>query len=248
MIEAAHYADSAGLRSDWQEPGSTQSKLAVITQTPKEFDFPGIPWPSQFHYAGPLHDDEGREPVAFPWEKLNGKPLIYASLGTLVNGLDHAYKAILEAAEKLQEVQLVLSVGLSINPDDLRPTPPDAIIVRTAPQLQLLKRAALCITHAGLNTTLEALAQGVPMVAVPIGYDQPGVAARIEYHRVGRSLEIAALTGENMLEAIREVLKNWSYRARARYFQKVIKRTRGLEVAADRIEEAFKTGTIFPPI
>ncbi|MGF7183779.1 glycosyltransferase [Tunturiibacter psychrotolerans] len=244
LAEATHYADSTGLGSTWQEPGSTLSKLAVITQTPKEFDFPGIPWPAQFHYAGPLHDGEGREPVAFPWQELNGKPLIYASLGTLVNGLDHAYKAILEATEELPEVQLVLSVGHSINPDDLRPIPPDAIIVRTAPQLQLLKRAALCITHAGLNTTLEALAQGVPMVALPIGYDQPGVAARIEYHRVGKSLEVAALTGKQMLKAIREVLGNPSYRARARYFQKVIKRTCGLEVAADRIEEAFQNGTI----
>jgi zeaxanthin glucosyltransferase len=246
LAEAAHYADRTGLRSNWQEPGSTQSKLAVITQTPKEFDFPGIPWPPQFHYAGPLHDGEGREPVAFPWEKLNGKPLIYASLGTLVNGLDHAYKAILEGAQKLPEVQLVLSVGRSVNPDDLQPIPSGAIIVRTAPQLQLLKRAALCITHAGLNTTLEALAQGVPMVAFPIGYDQPGVAARIQYHGVGKSLEVATLSGKQMLKAIREVLENPSYRERARYFQKVIGETRGLEVAADRIEEAFQATNLFP--
>jgi zeaxanthin glucosyltransferase len=241
LAEATHYVDSNGLRSDWQEPGSTLSKLAIITQTPKEFDFPGIPWPAQFHYAGPLHDGEGREPVPFPWEKLNGKPLIYASLGTLVNGLDHAYKAILEGAKELAEVQLVLSVGQSVNPGDLRPIPSDAIIVRTAPQLQLLKRAALCVTHAGLNTTLEALARGVPMVALPIGYDQPGVAARIEYHGVGKSLEVPALTGKQMLKATREVLENPNYRERARYFQRVIGETRGLEVAADRIEEAFQT-------
>ena len=82
------------------------------------------------------------------------------------------------------------------------------------------------------------------MVALPIGYDQPGVAARIEYHRVGKSLEVAALTGKRTLKAIREVLEKPSYRARARYFQKVIKRTCGLEVAADRIEEAFQNGTI----
>jgi zeaxanthin glucosyltransferase len=176
LAEGTHYADRSGLPSSWQEPGSTQSKLAVITQTPKEFDFPGIPWPTHFHYAGPLHDGEGRAPVAFPWEKLNGKSLIYASLGTLVNGLEYAYRTILEAAEQLPESQLVLSVGESVNLNELRPVPSDAIIVRTAPQLQLLKRAALCISHAGMNTTLEALAQGVPMVAIPIGYDQPGVA------------------------------------------------------------------------
>jgi zeaxanthin glucosyltransferase len=244
VAEAMHYAESTGLRSNWQEPGATQSRLAVITQTPKEFDFPGIPWPAQFHYAGPLHDGEGREPVAFPWEKLNGKSLVYASLGTLVNGLEHAYKAILAATRQLPEVQLVLSVGQSVNLDALRPVPSDAIIVRAAPQLQLLKRASLCITHAGLNTTLEALAQGVPMVALPIGYDQPGVAARIEYHGVGKSLQVATLNSKQMLNAIREVLENPGYRARAHYFQRVIKRTRGLDVAADRIEEAFQTGTV----
>lgn len=244
LEEAIPYADTKGLHINWQEPGSTLSKLAVITQVPKEFDFPGISLPASFHYAGPFHDDQGREPLAFPREELNGKPLIYASLGTLVNGLDHVYRAIVEAASALPEVQLVLSVGHSINRDELRPSPPDAIIVRTAPQLELLKAAALCITHAGLNSTLESLAQGVPMVALPIGYDQPGVAARIAYHRVGESLEIETLTGEELLGAIRKVLNNPSYRERARYFQHVIGETRGLEVAADRIEEAFQMNTL----
>lgn len=76
------YAERVGLKIDWNDPAATVSKLAVITQTPKEFDFPGIPWPAQFHYAGPFHDDEGRVPVPFPWEQLTDKPLIYASLGT----------------------------------------------------------------------------------------------------------------------------------------------------------------------
>jgi zeaxanthin glucosyltransferase len=243
LAEAMPYADKAGLRINWQEPGSTLSKLAVITQAPKEFDFPSIPWPAHFHYAGPFHDGGGREPVAFPWERLDGKPLIYASLGTLVNGLEHVYRAILEATAKLPEVQLVLSVGLSVHPDELGPIPSNAIIVRSAPQLELLKCAALCITHAGLNTVLEALAQGVPMVALPIGYEQPGVAARVEYHGVGESLEVSTLTAEQLLEAIGKTLKHPSYRERASYFQKVIGETHGLEVAADRIEQVFQIKT-----
>lgn len=116
LAAARPYAEKVGLQIDWNNPSATNSKLAVITQTPKEFDFPGIPWPAHFHYAGPFHDDEGREPVAFPREQLSGKPLIYASLGTLVNGLDHVYKAILEAIMELPEFQLVLSVGQCIIP------------------------------------------------------------------------------------------------------------------------------------
>src|SRR4029077_8852204 len=99
--------------------------------------------------------------------------LIYSSLGTLVNGLNNVYGTILEAVGEFPEMQLVLSVGSNVDPGDLGPIPSNTIVVRIAPQIELLKRAALCITHAGLNTALEALAQGVPMVAIPVGYDQP---------------------------------------------------------------------------
>jgi zeaxanthin glucosyltransferase len=236
---ARSYSDKVGLRIDWNDPAATVSKLAVITQTPKEFDFPGIPWPAQFHYAGPFHDDEGREPVPFPWDKLTDKPLIYASLGTLVNGLNDVYKHILEAVEPLEDVQVILSVGKNINPENLGPIPANTIVVRSAPQIELLKRSALCITHAGLNTTLESLARGVPMVAIPIGYDQPGTAARIAHHGTGEFIEVDELTTDRLRVLIEKVLHDSTYRERAVYFQKVISKTRGLDVAADIIEQAF---------
>src|SRR5262245_43101727 len=157
MIAAARpYAEKMGLEIDFSDPGSTTSKLAVITQTPREFDFPSAPWPPQFHYAGPFHDGAGREPVSFPWEKLTGAPLIYASLGTLVNGLNHVYSAILRAVEKLPWTQVVLSVGENLDLDELGAIPSNVIIVRSAPQIELLKRATLAITHAGLNTDLRS--------------------------------------------------------------------------------------------
>jgi zeaxanthin glucosyltransferase len=212
----------------------------VITQTPKEFDFPIAHLPAQFHYAGPLHDNEGRQPIPFPWEKLSGKPLIYASMGTLVNGLRNVYGTILEAVSEFPEMQMVLSIGRNFNPRDLGRVPSNTIVVRTAPQIDLLKRAALCITHAGLNTALEALAQGVPMVAIPVGYDQPGVAARIAYHGVGEFVEIGNLTPRRLAQLIAKIKGNPSYRDKAAWFQKVLEETKGLEVAADIIERAFE--------
>jgi zeaxanthin glucosyltransferase len=236
---AMPYAEKAGLHIDWNNPAATVSKLAAITQSPREFDFSNPNWPPTFHYAGPFHDDEGRQEIPFPWEKLTGKPLVYASLGTIVNGLDHVYRIILEAVGKFPEIQTVLSVGTNINPDVLGPIPPNAIIVSAAPQIELLKRASLCITHAGLNTTLESLAQGVPMVAIPIGYDQPGVAARIAYHGVGEFVEVGDLTVDRLLELIQRVATNQSYRMKARYFRDVIAKTRGLDVAAEIIEQSL---------
>jgi zeaxanthin glucosyltransferase len=240
LAVAKAYAEENEIQIDWSDPTATVSKLAVITQTPREFDFPGTSWPETFHYAGPFHDGQGREEIPFPWEKLTGDPLIYASMGTLVNGLDHVFCTILDVAERMPEIQFVLSVGHNLDFYDLGAIPSNAIVVRRAPQIELLKRASLCITHAGLNTALESLAHGVPMVAIPIGFDQPGVAARVAYHRVGEFVEVGDLTLEVLSELVRKILKNPSYRDRACYFQKVIADSRGLEVAADVVERAFQ--------
>jgi zeaxanthin glucosyltransferase len=124
------------------------------------------------------------------------------------------------------------------------PIPSNTIVVSSAPQLELLKRAALCITHAGLNTALESLTQGEPMVAIPIGYDQPGVAARIAYYGVGEFVEVGDLTVERLAKLIQWVRKNPSYRDRAGYFQRVIVRTQGLDLAAGVIERVFRTNQI----
>jgi zeaxanthin glucosyltransferase len=239
---AEEYAERAGLILDWSDPAATISReaAAIVSQTPKEFDLPGIPWPPQFHYAGPFFDDAGREPIPFPWEKLDGRPLIYASLGTLVNGMTSIYQTILASAGRMLEIQVVLAKGNNIELNELGPIPPNVIVVDKAPQLELLKRSVLCITHAGLNTTLESLANGVPMVAIPIGYDQPGVATRIAHHGAGEFLEVDNLSIDGLSALIQRVLTTPTYRERAQYFRDVIAKRRGLDVAAEAIERAFE--------
>lgn len=118
----------------------------------------------------------------FPWHQLNGKPLIYASLGTIQNQQLDLFARIAEACSHL-DAQLVIALGGGSNPNALPSLPGHPLVVGFAPQLALLQRAALTITHAGLNTVLESLRCGVPMVAIPIANDQPGVAARVAWSR-----------------------------------------------------------------
>jgi len=233
------YAEKMGLQIDWSNPYATTSKLAIVSQIPREFDFPNPNLPPQFRYTGPFHDDKGRKPIPFPWEKLTGAPLIYASMGTLVNGLEHVYRKFLKVAEKPPDMQMVLSIGRNVKPADLGPIPSNAIVISSAPQIELLKRATLCITHAGLNTALESLAQGVPMVAIPIGFDQPGVASRIAHHGAGEFLDVDAFTEEDLFAMVQKIRTDPGYKDKALYFQDVITKTRGLDVAADVIEAAF---------
>src|SRR5215470_8081588 len=115
LANAQAYAERNDLEIDWSNPTATSRQLATITQTPKGFDFPIPQLPPGFHYAGPLHDNEGREPVPFSWEKLTGKPLIYASMGTLVNGLKNVYHTILEAVSEFPDMQVVLWVGRNVD-------------------------------------------------------------------------------------------------------------------------------------
>src|SRR5580700_11201640 len=225
---ARAYAKRAGLNIDWDNPSATISQLAWITQTPQIFDFESSHWPPQFHHTGPFHDGAGRMEVDFPWERLTGEPLIYASMGTLQNGLTDVFRTITAATAKHKGFQLVLSIGDQIDPEQIGPLPSNTIVVKRAPQLELLKRASVCITHAGLNTVLEALAQGVPQVAIPVTNDQPGVAARIAKKKTGLVLPLKDLTASRLSLLLDEVLNDSTYRANARYFQKVIAETNGL--------------------
>jgi zeaxanthin glucosyltransferase len=79
------------------------------------------------------------------------------------------------------------------------------------------------------------------MVAIPVGYEQPGIAARIAYHRVGETLALEQLTVSNLANKIERVRMNSSYYDKARFMQKAIARTRGLDQAAELIENAFST-------
>jgi len=135
--------------------------------------------------------------------------------GTILNGRVDVFQTIVAALVKNKKLQLVLSIGDQVDPKRIGPVPSNAIIVKRAPQLELLKQASVCITHAGLNAVLESLAQGVPQLAVPIAYDQPGVAARIAQKQTGVVTSLDKLTADHLSTLLNEVLINVTYRDNA---------------------------------
>jgi MGT family glycosyltransferase len=132
-----------------------------------------------------------------------------------------------------------LSAGDQLEPEQIAPVASNAIIVKRAPQLQLLRQASVCITHSGVNTVLESLAQGVPQVAIPVSFDQPGIAARIAHHKTGLVASLDKLNTANLSTLVGEVLSDATYRDNARRIQKAIVKANGLSVAADLIEESL---------
>jgi zeaxanthin glucosyltransferase len=215
------------------------SRLAIISQLPEELDFPRtMNTPPLFH-AGNFYDDNTRPAVKFPWSRLNGKPVVYASMGT-VRTESHKVFEMIAAACAAFDVQLVLSLGgMSLTPEAMGNLPGDPIVVHFAPQMEILKRSVLCITHAGMNTVLEAVACGVPLVAVPVTDDQPGIAARIEWKHIGLSVPFRHLSIDKLRDAIGMVLRDTSYRTAVRRLQTCVRGADGLEKATDIIESAL---------
>jgi zeaxanthin glucosyltransferase len=221
------------------------SPLAQIAQLPAalEFDLPMSDRYPRLHYTGPFVDAQQRPAIDFEWDRLDSgldrRPLVYASLGTLQNGSEDIFRTIAAACASLP-VQLVMSLGAGIDRERLGVLPGDPIVVKYAPQLDLIKRATAVITHAGINTALESLAEGVPLVCIPIGNDQPGVAARVAARGAGVVVPRQKLNVKRLHAAVRKVLENDSYLNAAQKLGQSILQTNGLELAADIVEDALK--------
>jgi UDP:flavonoid glycosyltransferase YjiC (YdhE family) len=125
-------------------------------------------------------------------------------------------------------------------------TPPpnlvgNPIVVSYAPQTALLQRASMVITHCGLNTTLETLTYGLPMVGIPITNDQPGVATRVEHLGAGIKIPVKQLTVDRLRAAIQKIQSDPEFGERARYYANEIGQLEGPYNAAGTIEAAFTT-------
>ena len=215
------------------------SPLAQIAQLPAALEFEVGDLPPILHYTGPFVDPAQRPTVDFEWNRLDGRPLVYASLGTLQNGSKDIFRIIANACAGLP-VQLVISLGGGLDPERLGLLSGDPLVVKYAPQLEIVKRAAVVITHAGLNTTLESLAEGVPLVCIPLGNDQPGVAARVAARGAGVVVSRRGLNAKRLSSAVNAVLKNEKYRGAARKIQASMPHTDGLQLAADIVEDALR--------
>jgi zeaxanthin glucosyltransferase len=215
------------------------STVAQISQQPVEFDFPRKKLPAQFHYTSPFINSQSRKLVDFPWNELNEQcPLIYASMGTLKNRKKEVFEAIAMACTDI-DAQLVISLGGASEPKYFGELPGFPVVVSYAPQLELLQRASLCITHAGINTVLESLRAGVPMVAIPVGDDQPGIAARLAWVGAGEFIELEKLNSEQLRMLVQKVLTETSYQENARRLQTAIGKIDGVKKAADIVEQAI---------
>lgn len=218
--------------------GATFPELAHITQWPRCLDIPRREVPDRFFYTGPFVDAGARPSVEFPWHKLNGQPLVYASLGTTRKADPQIYHRIASACVGL-DLQLVVTLGGRRNLESLGELPGNPVVVENAPQLDLLRRADLVITHAGPNTVLETLLSGKPMLALPVALDQPAVAAHLERLGVAEVLTPQQRSADEIRESLLKLRAENRYREAAWAIQTQLQSLHGTAQAACIVEEAL---------
>jgi MGT family glycosyltransferase len=220
------------------------SPYAQLSPLVAELDFPWTDLPPQFHYLGPLGAARSEAAIEFPWDRLDGRPLVYASLGTIKSSKNaRVYRRIAAACADL-DVQLVMALGKwsasrGQARDGLGELAGQPIIVEFAPQLALLQRAAAFITHAGQNSVLEGLGQGVPLLCLPRSDDQPGMAARVAHVGAGLKASFARSEPAELRGLLQRVLTEETFREQARRIQTAIAGSGGPSRAADIFEQVL---------
>lgn len=216
------------------------SPLAQVSQTVAGFDMPRAALLQVFHHVGPLRDPAGGN-RGFRLPEADGRPLVYASLGTLQGGRVAIFRRIAEAARRL-DCRLVIAHGGALTAAEVATLPGRPAVHALVPQDVVLREASLAVLNGGLNTVMDALTHGVPVVAVPIAFEQGAIAARLERAGAGRSVSRRLLTAGRMERAMREVLGVASDRTRARELAREVARGGGVALAADIVEIVARTG------
>jgi MGT family glycosyltransferase len=169
------------------------------------------------------------------WDDLAGRPTVLVSMGTVFHRTPGLQEAVL-AALRDEPLNLLIALGFDQDPSRLGPLPPHVRVQPTLPQVTLLPRCALLVCHGGFNSVKEALAQGLPLVILPIAGDQPYCARRCQALGVARVIGPAQRHPQAIRTAVRTVLRDPAYRDRARHMRDDIHALPAAGAAAEALE------------
>lgn len=215
-----------------------------LAQMVPAFDLPR-PEPLPFVPVGPLRRPEEEAEQLLPFGIPGDRPLVFASMGTLLGGDLRLWRTLAKACAEAGTA-LVLAHGGRLSKADAASLP-----VHHAgaflPYRAVLRRASLCITHGGSNTVLDALACGVPLLVRPVGFDQPGNLARVRHHGLGEELA----RPRNIAGQVVRLIVNEGVRRRCATVAMALAEAGGVKRAAEVVEASIvpaQAGTSLVPL
>ncbi len=206
----------------------------VLHPTVPEFEFPLTDVPAHHHFVGPLlWEPESSDPSYLhepgdPWVLVNVSTVAQADLPMVDAAL---------AGLRSRPVRVLVTLGADRNPEDLAEIPPNVRVERYVSHTQVLRRASLVVSRAGFGIVMKALHHGVPMVLVPWGSDQQGVAARASRLGAAQTVDFEEAGHAAMMQAIETVLGSRSFATAAKRASSVLQTQGGAGTAYSLLEQ-----------
>lgn len=188
-----------------------------------------------FKFVGPSMAERG-EGISFPFDELNGHKVIYISMGTINNNCMEFYEKCIEAF-KDGDFKVVMSVGRKVDMASMPEIPKSFIVKDYIPQIEVLKKSEIFISHGGLNSVSEALYHGVPVIAIPQVNDQHMVTRRLMELGAGIGLKMDEITPQLLKESVDKVLSDNGYRKASERIGVSFKEAGGYRTAAGHVLE-----------
>ena len=204
-----------------------------IVYTSKEFHPDADSFDDSFRFVGPSIKERD-EQMDFPFERLDSRKMIYISLGTINTQHVDFYRKCMEALGST-DLQVVLSIGTKTDLAVFDTVPENFIVRNVVPQLEILKRADLFISHGGLNSVSESLYYGVPVIAVPMVNDQHLVTRQLTEAGAGFGLKMQEITAEGIRNDVFHMLSDDRFREASRKIGESFRTAGGYKKAADYI-------------
>lgn len=168
-------------------------------------------------------------------DKNNKRPLVYISLGTVINDRPDFYRKCIKALGN-KELDVVISCGRTLNIETIGVLPDNIQVFPYVNQLEILSRADVFISHCGMNSISESLYMATPVILYPQTAEQKAVARRTK--EIGAGIELKKDSAEGIYTAVFEILNNNKYKKQAKICSEDFRNCTGAKGAAEFIENA----------
>jgi MGT family glycosyltransferase len=202
--------------------------------TSRMFHPAGETYDESYKFVGPMLDPREHDRASEELKLSGDGPLIYISMGTIFNDLPDFYRICLEAFGGTR-LRVLIATGTKVDVSALGLAPANITLREHVPQLAVLKHAGLFITHGGMNSASEALANGVPLLVFPQHGDQHLVAARVVELGAGLRLGPSDISPDGLRTLAERVVEEPGFATAARSIAASFAQGGGAGTAADAI-------------
>lgn len=168
-------------------------------------------------------------------DKKKARPLVYISMGTVINDRPDFYGKCIDALKKM-DIDVIISCGNHVDPLNLGKLPDNIKVFPYVDQLDILSKADVFITHCGMNSVSESLYMAAPMILYPQTGEQYAVARRTSEIGAGLLLRDDSIYG--IRKAVGEILGKPAYAKEASEYSSDFRSCSGTSKAAQFIENA----------